>query len=102
MKEKTKQIIKRALIESIPFMVAFIIIGIGVWLQALINQDNITLAEAELYSYILLGILIFFEVFSLIVDKANDIEKRQLIDENEDLNKKIREFEKEKNRIIKS
>ena len=100
MKEETKQIIRRALIESIPFIVAFIIIGIGVWLQALIVQDNITLEQAELYSYILLGVLIFFEVFSLIVDKANDIEKRQLVDENEELNKKIEAFEKEKNRII--
>lgn len=100
MKDKTKFIIRRALIESIPFMIAFIIIAIGVWLQALIIQDNITLAQAELYSYILLGILIFFEVFSLIVDKANDIEKRQLIDENEELNKKIDAFEKERNRII--
>ena len=81
-------------------MVAFIIIAIGVWLQALIVQDNITLEQAELYSYILLGVLIFFEVFSLIVDKANDIEKRQLVDENEELNKKIEAFEKERNRII--
>ena len=100
MKEKTKIIIRRAFIESIPFMVAFIIIAIGVWLQALIIQDTITLEQAELYSYILLGFLIFFGVISLIVDKARDIEKRQLIDENEDLNKKIREFEKEKNRIF--
>lgn len=99
MKAKTKVIMKRALIESVPFMIVFIVIGIGIWLQALIIQDNITLAQAELYSYILLGVLIFFEVISLIYDKARDIEKRQLIEENDDLNKKIEEFEKEKERI---
>lgn len=100
MKPKTKIVIERALIESIPFIIVFIVIGIGIWLQALIIQDNITLDEAELYSYFLLGALIFSEIVSLIYDKARDIEKRQLINEKDDLNKKIAEFEKEKNRII--
>ena len=47
MKEKYKV----ALLESIPYFVVLAVIGLGIWLNALIIQDTITLEEAGWLSY---------------------------------------------------
>ena len=99
MKEETKSIIKKTLIESMSLMFVLIIIGLSIYLQALIKQDTITLAQAEVIGYTVLGFIISFLILILMFEKGQEIKKRELIDENEDLKKRIKEFEKEYNRI---
>ena len=99
MKEETKSIIKKTLIESMSLMFVLIIIGLSIYLQALIKQDTITLAQAEVIGYTVLGFIISFLILILMFEKGQEIKKRELIDENEDLNKKIKELELELGRI---
>lgn len=90
MKEKYKI----AVIESIPYMVVIVVIGLGLYLNALIVQDTITLQQAELIGYALLTILIGMEIFSLILLKVKEIDIRTS-------NSKIDELEAELNRLKK-
>ena len=83
---------KLAIIESIPYMVVIVVIGLGLYLNALIVQDTITLNEAEIIGYTLLTILIGMEVFSLILLKVKEIDIREG-------NSRIEELEKELERI---
>ena len=84
-----------AIIESIPYMVVIVVIGLGLYLNALIVQDTITLKQAEIIGYGLLTILIVMEVFSLILLKVKEIDVREG-------NSKIEELEKELERIKNS
>ena len=86
---------KKALFESIPYMIVMGVIGLGLYLNALIVQDTITLLEAQIIGYVLLTILIGLEIFSLIMLKIFEIERRILQDDNEIKDKKIVELEKE-------
>ena len=95
MKEKYKI----AVIESIPYMVVIVVIGIALYLNALIVQDTITLQQAEIIGYILITVLIGMEIFSLILLKVKEIDLRMSTSKIEELNKKIEEFEKEGSRI---
>ena len=99
MNQKTKKIIKRTLVESLTLICVCIAIGAALYLQALVKQDNITLEEAESFSYIALGFIIVLLISCLIIEKGQEIQKRELIEENDDLKKKINEFEKEATRI---
>lgn len=83
---------KIAIIESIPYMVVIVVIGLALYLNALIVQDTITLEQAEIIGYTLLTILIGMEIFSLILLKVKEIDIREG-------NSKIDELEKELERI---
>ena len=93
---------KKALFESIPYMIVMGVIGLGLYLNALIVQDTITLLEAQIIGYVLLTIMIGLEIFSLIMLKIFEIERRILKDDNEIKDKKIVELEKELVRIQNS
>ena len=93
---------KKALFESIPYMFVMGVIGLGLYLNALIVQDTITLLEAQIIGYVLLTIMIGLEIFSLIMLKIFEIERRILKDDNEIKDKKIVELEKELVRIQNS
>ena len=84
-----------AIIESIPYMVVIVVIGLGLYLNALIVQDTISLKQAEIIGYGLLTILIGMEVFSLILLKVKEIDIRES-------SSKIDELEKELERIKNS
>jgi len=84
-----------AIIESIPYMVVIVVIGLGLYLNALIVQDTITLKQAEIIGYSLLTILIGMEIFSLILLKVKEIDIRES-------SSKIDELEKELERIKNS
>lgn len=99
MKEETKSIIKKTLIESMSLMFVLIIIGLSIYLQALIKQDTITLAQAEVIGYTVLGFIISFLILILMFEKGQEIKKRELIDENEDQKKIIKELELELARV---
>ena len=86
---------KKALFESIPYMIVMGVIGLGLYLNALIVQDTITLLEAQIIGYVLLTIMIGLEIFSLIMLKIFEIERRMLQDDNEIKDKKIEELVKE-------
>ena len=94
---------KEALFESIPYMIVLGVIGLGLYLNALIVQDTITLLQAQIIGYVLLTIMIGLEIFSLIMLKIMEIDKRILQDANEVKDKKIDELEAElialKNRV---
>ena len=92
---------KIALIESFPYLIAGIVIGLAFWLQALIRQDTITLTEAEIYGGIMVGVIIASEVLSLYLLKLTEVEKRQLTTELQEKDKKIEEFEKKYREIKK-
>lgn len=83
---------KIAIIESIPYMVVIVVIGLALYLNALIVQDTITLEQAEIIGYTLLTILIGMEIFSLILLKVKEIDIREG-------NSKIDDLEKELERI---
>ena len=91
-----KQAYKQAIIESIPYLVVMTVIGLALYLNALIVQDNITLKQAEIIGYTLLTILIGMEIFSLILLKVMEIDYTLDI---KDKNKKIEELEKELQRV---
>jgi len=91
-----KQAYKQAIIESIPYLVVMVVIGLAVYLNALIVQDTITLMTAEIIGYGLLTGLIGMEIFSLILLKVKEIDYTLDI---KDKDKKIEELEKELQRI---
>lgn len=68
------EIYKKAIRESIPYMVVLIVIGLAVYLNALIVQDTITLSVAVIIGYVLVTTIIAFEIFSLILLKVNEVE----------------------------
>ena len=69
MKEKWKT----AIVDSMPYMVVLIVIGLAVYLNALIVQDSITLFVAEIIGYALVTVIIGFEIFSLILLKVSEV-----------------------------
>jgi ABC-type multidrug transport system permease subunit len=85
------EIYKKAIRESVPYMVVLIVIGLAVYLNALIVQDTITLFVATIIGYVLLTLIIGFEVFSMILLKVNEVEIATK-------DKKIEALEKELNR----
>ena len=88
-----------AFVESIPYIIVLIVIGLALYLNALIVQDTITQLQAETIGYGLLTGIIGAEVFSLYFLKVLDIEKRQLELDVKDRDKKIEEFARELKRI---
>ena len=88
MKEKTKT----AIVESEPYMVVLIVIGLSVYLNALIVQDSITLFWAQVIGYVIVTAIIAFMIFSLILLKVTEVEKATK-------DKKIEELELELNRL---
>ena len=68
------ELYKKAIRESIPYMVVLIVIGLSVYLNALIVQDTITLSMAVIIGYVLVTTIIAFEIFSLILLKVNEVE----------------------------
>ena len=94
-----KQVYKTAIAQSIPYIVVIAVIGLALYLNALIVQDNITLDVAVVIGYILLTILIGMEIFSLILIKLAEIEKTILIEQNKVSQKKLNSLEKELDRI---
>lgn len=92
---------KLAFVESIPYIIVLIVIGLALYLNALIVQDTITQLQAESIGYGLLTGIIGAEVFSLYFIKVLDIEKRQLELDVKDRDKKIEEFALELNRLKK-
>jgi len=99
MKMKSKY--KLAFVESVPYILVLIVIGLALYLNALIVQDTVTQLQAEGIGYGLLTGLIGAEVFSLYFIKVLDIEKRQLELEVKDRDGKIEKFVKELERIKK-
>ena len=77
------EIFKRGLVASIPYILIFLVIPLGLYLHALIVQDTITQAEAELYGYITLGfvgaILILVVIMLNDDNKMNHLNKKMLI-----------------------
>ena len=63
-----------AFVESEPYMIVFIVIGLACYLNALIKQDSITLFVAMILGYIILTVIIFFELVSLILLKVKEVE----------------------------
>jgi len=92
---------KLAFVESVPYILVLIVIGLALYLNALIVQDTVTQLQAEGIGYGLLTGLIGAEVFSLYFIKVLDIEKRQLELEVKDRDGKIEKFVKELERIKK-
>ncbi len=97
---------KIAIVESIPYMVVLIVIGLALYLNALIVQDNITIFVAEILGYVLLTLIIAAMIFSLILLKVKEVEKAELLhtirqknDEIENRDYKIDELEKELERV---
>ena len=68
------ELYKKAIRESTPYMVVLIVIGLAVYLNALIVQDSITLFVAEIIGYALVTSIIAFEIFSLILLKVSEVE----------------------------
>lgn len=91
-----------AFVESIPYLAVLAVIGLSIWLNALIVQDTITVFQAELLGYGLLIGIIGTEIFSLFWLKVLDVEKRELSAEIKQKDKKIEEFERELKRIQNS
>ena len=94
-----RKLLKVALDETFPYIIVIGVIGLGLYLNALIVQDTITLRQAEIIGYVLLTILITLEIVSLIFLKTIEVEKRTLISTIADKDKKIEEFEKELERL---
>ena len=69
-----KQKYKTAIVESEPYMIVFIVIGLACYLNALIEQDSITLFVAIILGYVILTVIIFFELMSLILLKVKEVE----------------------------
>ncbi len=86
---------KIAVVDSIPYMVVLIVIGLTVYLNALIVQDSITLFVAVIIGYCIVTAIIGFEIFSMILLKVKEVEiaiKDKKLEEND---KTIWELEKE-------
>lgn len=90
---------KIALTESIPYIVVLFVIGLTVYLNALIVQDNISLSVAIIIGYVITTVIIIFEIFSLILLKVSEVEIATRDRTIEEKDKKIDELEFELNRI---
>ena len=82
-----------AIVESTPYMVVLIVIGLAVYLNALIVQDSITLFVAEILGYVLLVVIIAFEIFSLILLKVTEVEIATKDAKIEELEKELKEMQ---------
>ena len=90
-----KQKYKTAIVESEPYMIVFIVIGLACYLNALIEQDSITLFVAIILGYVILTVIIFFELMSLILLKVKEVEIGEKDATIEIRDKKIEELEAE-------
>ena len=97
---------KRAINESIPYMVVLIVIGLGLYLNSLIVVDTITIVVAEVIGYGLLTCLIAMEILQLILLKVKEVEKAELLqtirqknEQIDDQDGKIKDLERELRRI---
>ena len=90
---------KQALIESISYLIVLTVIGLALYLNALIVQDTVTQFEAEIIGYVLLTLIIGAEVFSLYWLKVLEIEKRQLRIELNQKDKKLEALQAEYDEI---
>ena len=90
---------KQALIESISYLIVLTVIGLALYLNALIVQDTVTQFEAEIIGYVLLTLIIGAEVFSLYWLKVLEIEKRQLRVELNQKDKKLEALQAEYDEI---
>ena len=70
MKEKWK----KAIVKSEPYVIILAVIGLSVYLNALIVQDTITLFVAVIIGYVLVSAIIALEVFSLILLNVSEVE----------------------------
>jgi len=65
---------KKALTKSEPYVIILAVIGLSVYLNALIVQDTITLPGAIVLGYVLVSVIIALEVFSLILLNLSEVE----------------------------
>ena len=65
---------KKALVKSEPYVIILAVIGLSVYLNALIVQDTITLFVAVIIGYVLVSAIIALEVFSLILLNVSEVE----------------------------
>jgi len=70
MKEKWK----KAIVKSEPYMIILAVIGLSVYLNALIVQDSITLYVAVIIGYAIVTTIIALEVISLILLNVSEVE----------------------------
>lgn len=70
MKEKWK----KAIVKSEPYMIILAVIGLAVYLNALIVQDSITLFVAVIIGYVIVTTIIALEVISLILLNVSEVE----------------------------
>lgn len=83
---------KKAIVESMPYIVVLAVCGLAIYLNALIVQDTITIIQATIIGYALVTTIIGLELFSLIILKKTEIETSVK-------DTKIDELEKELERI---
>jgi len=70
----TKEKYKVAIVKSEPYMIILAVIGLSVYLNALIVQDSITLFVAVIIGYVLVSVIIALEVISLILLNVSEVE----------------------------
>ena len=90
---------KQALIESISYLIVLTVIGLALYLNALIVQDTVTQFEAEIIGYVLLTLIIGAVFFSLYWLNVLEIEKRQLRVELNQKDKKLEALQAEYDEI---
>lgn len=88
MKEKYKI----AIVKSEPYMIILVVIGLSVYLNALIVQDSITLFVAVIIGYVLVSVIIALEVVSLILLNVSEVEIAIKDRKIEELEKKLAEI----------
>ena len=89
-----REIYKRAIRESIPYMVVVIVILLVLYLNALIVQDSITLFFAVMIGYGLVTTIIGFEIFQLILLKVKEVEIAEKDVIIEKLDEELKELKK--------
>ena len=65
---------KKAIVKSEPYVIILAVIGLSVYLNALIVQDTITLGVAIVIGYVIVTVIIALEVFSLILLNLSEVE----------------------------
>jgi hypothetical protein len=65
---------KKAIVKSEPYMIILAVIGLSVYLNALIVQDSITLFVAVIIGYVIVTVIIGLEVISLILLNVSEVE----------------------------
>ena len=64
----------KAIVKSEPYMIILAVIGLSVYLNALIVQDSITLFVAVIIGYVIVTVIIALEVISLILLNVSEVE----------------------------